>query len=359
MESELGRTILIFFISTFTTILLIPLVNKIGLIFNILDIPEKRKQHKKPIVRIGGFAIIISFLVSFILIKNILVLDIETIEDPFNSIFIILISLFFILGLIDDIVHLSAIKRLIIQFLIASLAFFIGINIGTIDLQLFNTNIIINFPVFIKFLITVVWLTGITNAINWLDGLDGLASGITIIIALTISLIAFENNYISISLLSIALAGSNLGFLIFNYYPSKILMGDCGSYFSGFTIASLSLMSTKIVNSSSNIFSFETKFLITFFILALPILDMLKVILQRLSNKKSPFYPDRNHLHYLLIDSGLNHKTSVNMMYIICLFSCSLGLFFHDQKYWSLSLIFSIILILFLIIFTKKIKKLN
>ena len=109
------------------------------------------------------------------------------------------------------------------------------------------------------------------------------------------------------------------------------------------------------LNSSSLLISFLPQILILF----VPLVDMAYVIFIRLANGNSPFYPDRNHLHYLLIDSGLNHKTSVNMMYIICLFSCSLGLFFHNQKYWNVTLVFSIILILFLLIFTKKVKKIN
>ena len=290
MEFGWGISLLIFFISALISIFLTPLVSKFGLKFNILDFPGERKQHKKPIVRIGGIAILISYLISIFLIKYTFGLEIEAINNFNQTIFFLLSILFFSIGFLDDLLHLSPFKRLIIQILISSIAFTIGIDIGKIEIQLFDKIFSYDLPTILNYLLTIIWLAGITNAINWLDGLDGLAAGLNIIISIALSLISYENNHLELSIIAIALAGANLGFLMFNYYPSKILMGDCGSYFNGFTIACLSLMSTKVAISSDNPLLIKPQFLIAFIILSLPIIDMFKVILQRIINKKSPFF---------------------------------------------------------------------
>ena len=182
---------------------------------------------------------------------------------------------------------------------------------------------------------------GVTNAINWLDGLDGLASGVSSVSFLGIGIIALNNNNILIAILSAILAGSCVGFLSLNSHPAKIFMGDSGSFLIGFSLASLSLMGCT--NYENNI-----DFIPVLIILLIPILDMIQVIFGRLIQRKSPFFADRSHLHYKLIDLGFSQKqifflyfsistilllsytctTKINLSYNLLIINFILNLFF-------------------------------
>ena len=153
---------------------------------------------------------------------------------------------FFLIGVFDDIFSLSPLKRLFLVLFWPIFAWNLGINFNNIDISFLNlgfANIIL--PNYLSLIITLIWLVGVTNAINWIDGLDGLASGCSGIMALTFGIIAIQNNNYEYALISFALAGASFGFLNFNFKPAKILMGDGGTYFLGFTLACLSLIVLK------------------------------------------------------------------------------------------------------------------
>ena len=347
----------LFFASASLTIFIIPFVKKLGSKLKILDFPGFRKQHQNPIVRIGGLAITVDFFLSVLIIKLFLGLDINIINPSYEWILYFSLISYFALGFIDDILNLNPFIRLIIQLCISGLISILGINVENFYIESSQFIININIPIFLSFLFTIFWLTGVTNAINWFDGLDGLAAGVVFIISLTLTLIFLDQNFLFLSLLSISIAGSNLGFLIFNYHPAKLLMGDCGSYFIGFSIAILSLLASKEIYEINEIINYKTNFLIAFSLLILPVTDMFIVILRRLFKGNSPFLGDRNHLHHKLLDLGFNHKTTVNIIYSICLFTCCLSLFLHDEKYFNLLIISFYFMFFFILLNYRKIKK--
>ena len=168
-------------------------------------------------------------------------------------------------------------------------------------------------------IINILWFCGVINSINWIDGLDGLAAGISLIICFGLAFISIANGNLSIALLSIILAGSCLGFLKNNFYPAKIMMGDGGSYFLGTNIALLSFLAVAKSDGQINLF-------IPFTLLIVPILDMTYVIISRIQNKLSPFYPDRRHLHHRLINYGFSYKKTVCIIYLLNFIAVSLSI---------------------------------
>ena len=301
--------------------------------FNIVDKKEDRKRDFKNQVRLGGLAIIIPFYLSIFLSYLINNLNYQLLNINFGQFIplIILIILgsfsFYSLGLSDDLFSLSPFLRLAIQIVIVLILISCGL---ILDINTFfrKINISINNDLAYSFsiIMTVIFLVGVINSFNWIDGLDGLASGVTGIVSigyLTICLL--ESNSI-VAIFASSIAGACFGFLKYNFHPSKIIMGDGGSYFIGFINAIIGLMTicsnqdSKLINLSFDKmylnFSVEKLYLLLI-ILFLPIFDMFVVILRRISNGKSPFHPDRTHLHHLFFDKGLSQKRTVIFIYSI------------------------------------------
>jgi UDP-N-acetylmuramyl pentapeptide phosphotransferase/UDP-N-acetylglucosamine-1-phosphate transferase len=178
---------------------------------------------------------------------------------------------------------------------------------------------VLRLPPLLSLVATVIWLAGITNAINWLDGLDGLAAGVSGIAAVALLSVSFSLQQPAAGLLAAALAGACLGFLRHNFNPARIFMGDGGSYFLGFALASIS-----IVGPAKGLTS--VSLLLPLLILSLPLADMSAVIMGRLREGRSPFYPDRRHLHHRLLRSGLSHRRTVLMIYAFTQWLAALAL---------------------------------
>jgi len=166
---------------------------------------------------------------------------------------------------------------------------------------------------------TVIWLVGITNAINWLDGLDGLAAGVAGIAAVGLVSVSFSLHQVAAGFLAAALAGCCLGFLPHNFNPARIFMGDGGSYFIGFTLAAIS-----IVGPAKGLTT--VSLLLPLLILSLPLADMSAVIMGRLREGRSPFYPDRRHLHHRLLRAGFSHRKTVLLIYVFTQWLAALAL---------------------------------
>ncbi len=294
-----------------------PLIRNIGYKFNVLDIPNSRKIHKSPIVRIGGLTIFLTFLIFifayFIVFKN---SDIYIIESK-NILLIIVGSIsYFILGLHDDIYKSSPKLRLIIQFLIAFSVSSLGLNLSNLSLYLpFLGHIELTLPLFWTHFFTCFWIVGITNAINWLDGLDGLAAGYSFFVSLAIFVTSIIlGNSEGIIIFSI-FSGSLIGFLIRNFKPAFYIMGDCGSYFLGF------ILSTGTIYFSSNGLENPVPFLYIVALFSLPIFDMIYVILSRIIKKLNPLKPDANHIHHRMIRANISYKYIIFLIYSYCIFS--------------------------------------
>jgi UDP-GlcNAc:undecaprenyl-phosphate GlcNAc-1-phosphate transferase len=305
------------------TALIVPLVRRLGLRWGLTDQPDPRKQHTKPMVRLGGVGIVAGFSLALTLTWALGGFA----ELPVSKDTAIWTTLagslcYFVIGLADDLFALPPLPRLVGQVAVATVVWGEGVRIGTIELPFSlggaSTPVLV-LPEPLSLLATVIWLAGITNAINWLDGLDGLAAGVSGIAAVGLLSVSFSLHQPAAGLLAAALAGACLGFLRHNFNPARIFMGDGGSYFLGFALAAIS-----IVGPAKGITS--VSLLLPLLILSLPLADMSAVIMGRLSEGHSPFYPDRRHLHHRLLRAGFSHRRTVVLIYAFTQWLASLAL---------------------------------
>ncbi|MCX7871190.1 MAG: undecaprenyl/decaprenyl-phosphate alpha-N-acetylglucosaminyl 1-phosphate transferase [bacterium] len=311
---------MLIYISVFLTSLLIcflitPVIINIAKRYNIVDKPDIRKIHKEPIPRIGGLAIIISIIfTSFFYLTTLYIFDpnflvLKYFKYKFTQILGLVISFLVILitGILDDIKDLSAKKKLIIQLLVGNILFFTGTKV---DFFIFPSDTILNN--IINYIFTVLWVVGLMNAINLLDGLDGLLSGVSFIISITLGVLAIAKGQTVLAIIIFSLSGALLGFLRYNFNPAKIFLGDTGSLFIGLFMSVISIL---------GYFKKATfiSFVIPILIFALPILDTILAIIRRALKKQPIFKPDKEHLHHLLLKSGLSQKQTVTIFYIITL----------------------------------------
>ncbi|MEM8809114.1 MAG: MraY family glycosyltransferase [Cyanobacteria bacterium P01_G01_bin.38] len=329
MPSQL-YPLLTFTLSALIVLTLTPIVRKLGLSSGRVDMPGGRKVHKTPMVRLGGVSIFIGTVVALLTVWRLGgFVDIQ--GNPLNpvdeyEIWGVTIGgvAFFLIGLMDDLFGLSAISRLIMQAIVAALAWQVGVNIEFLSIPGFGIVQLADYWVSLP--ITVVWLVGMANAINWIDGLDGLAAGVSGIAAIVMMIVALFMNQPAAALVAAALAGGALGFLRYNFNPAQIFMGDGGAYFMGFTLAGVGVIGlVKGVTTAAVLFPSLV------LILAVPILDMSAVILARLRRGLSPFVADKRHLHHRLLNAGLSHRFTVLFIYALTLWAGSLALAFSGM----------------------------
>jgi len=317
--------LLAFAVSCGVVLISTPLIRKLGLMTGFVDKPGARKVHDRPMVRLGGVSIFIGSTLALLLVWRLGgFLDaqgqiLQTTDE--YEIWGLTIGglLFFMIGLADDLLSLSALTRLLLQVIIASLVWSIGgvqINFLTVP---FQGVVELSEP--LSWLVTIVWLVGMTNAINWIDGLDGLAAGVSGIAAVIMLFVSLFAQQPAAALIAASLAGGTLGFLRYNFNPAQIFMGDGGSYYLGFTLAGVGIVG--LVKSTA-----VTAVLLPYIILAVPIVDMSAVILDRLRSGNSPFVADKRHLHHRLLNAGLSHRSTVLFIYVLTLWVGSVALVF-------------------------------
>ncbi len=285
-----------------------PVVKSLAFRVGAVDIPkDNRRMHDHPIPRMGGLAIFFGFILSVLIF---LPLTPELQGMLLGSVIIV------ILGILDDIFALPAMPKFIVQILAALVAVLHGNCIEFLsNPNIFSSELYWELG-WLKIPITVLWIVGITNAVNLIDGLDGLACGVSTISSMTLLVIALIVAEPDVALLMGALSGACIGFLPYNLNPAKIFMGDTGSTFLGFILAVVSIQ---------GLFKFYAiiSFAVPFLMLGLPIFDTCFAILRRVSHGQSPMSPDRGHIHHRLIDMGFSQKQAVAVLYII---SAILGL---------------------------------
>lgn len=279
-----------------TSLIITPFVKKFALRIGATDQPNQRKVHEKVMPRLGGLAIFISFIIGFFILSP---SNKAAIPILIGSIIIIII------GVLDDKYQLSARVKLIGQLLAASVVVFNGITVEYVNL-LFGGKL--EFGLF-SIPLTIIWIVGITNAINLIDGLDGLAAGVSSIALVSLTGMAILKGDIFVVSICLILLGSTLGFLVHNFYPAKIFMGDTGALFLGFMIAVLSLLGFKNVTLFSLI--------VPVIILGVPISDTFFAIVRRVVNKNPISEPDKSHLHHCLLRLGYSHRQTVLIIYAI------------------------------------------
>ena len=285
-----------------------PVVKSLAFRVGAVDVPkDNRRMHNHPIPRMGGLAIFFGFLLSVLIYVEI---------TPQLAGMLLGGVIIVVLGIFDDIYALGPRFKLAVQIAAALVA----VPSGNVIEVLSNPNIFsshlwwelgwLSYPV------TAIWIVAITNAVNLIDGLDGLACGVSTISSLTMLVISLAVADGPVAVVMAALAGGCIGFLPYNLNPAKIFMGDTGSTFLGFILAVMSIQ---------GLFKFYTiiSFAVPFLMLGLPIFDTCFAFIRRIANGQSPMHPDRSHVHHRLIDMGFNQKQAVAVLYII---SAILGL---------------------------------
>lgn len=320
--------LLAFAISAIVVLILTPIVKKAGLASGRVDLPGDRKVHSQPMVRLGGvsifFGVLIALLITWASGGFIDTDGLPLKPEAEYAVWGVTIGglAFFLIGLIDDLFGLSAISRLIVQAMVAAIAWNVGVAIDFLTLPMIGITAL---PDWLSLLVTIVWLVGMANAINWIDGLDGLAAGVSGIAAVLMLVVSLYMGQPAAALIAAALAGGAIAFLKYNFNPAQIFMGDGGAYFIGFTLAGVGVIG--LVKSVTTV-----AVLLPSLILAVPILDMSTVILLRLRRGLSPFVADKRHLHHRLLNAGFSHRFTVLFIYALALWVGSLAVAFSGLR---------------------------
>lgn len=287
-----------FVVPLIISFLIVPISKQVGFKLGIYAQENNRTVHHGKIVRMGGVSIYLAFIISMAIFMKA--------DTTLNG---ILLGGFvvFMGGLIDDIFNIRPLYKLFFEIAGALIAILYGNNLLSVIYLPFN--IVISNPI-ITFIISFFWIIGITNAINLIDGLDGLSSGISFIVLVTIGLLGFFLQRRDICIISLILCGSILGFLPYNFHPASIFMGDCGALFLGYILACIGLL------------GFKTTAVITLgfpiLVLFIPISDTLVSIIRRVLKHKKISEADKGHLHHVLMyKMNLGHKNTVLVLYLV------------------------------------------
>ncbi len=296
--------IVAFLISFSATPTVIALANRI----KAIDVPkDARRVHKKPIPLIGGLAIFYGFIISVMCFA---VIDYETMGILIGSVIMVTV------GVIDDMHDLNAKIKLLFQIIAALIVVYFGVDIEYVanPLSKWFGPAYINLGMW-SIPLTVIWIVGVTNAVNLIDGLDGLAVGVSSIASVTLLSLTFVSKNLNVAIVAAALAGAGFGFLPYNFHPAKIFMGDTGSTFLGFVLACISVQGIMKMYALISV-------AVPVLILGLPIFDTLFAIIRRALTGKPIMSPDRGHLHHRLLDMGFSQRQTVTILYTLTSILC-------------------------------------
>ncbi len=296
-------------------LLLTPAIRAILRRRGIVDAPNQRRVNTSPVPRGGGLAVVLAFLAiagGLTIFRD----RIEGMPSPSGLGTGDLVAVFgggavaALIGAVDDLFDLRARWQLLGQLLLAVVAVALGLGVRVIS-NPFGPEVIAFWAPF-SMAFTIVWIVGMLNSMNFIDGLDGLSTGIALIAALTLGVLSLTGDPPQpyVALLCVVLAGALLGFLRFNFQPASIFQGTAGIMFVGYILAVLAILGTA-------------KVVVALLVLGVPIIDTFWVIVRRLLAGRSPFTPDRGHIHHRLLDVGLGHRGTVLLIYAIC---ASLGI---------------------------------
>lgn len=301
----------VFMVAFAITYLLTPVVRSFARRVGVVDLPGERKVHEFPVPRLGGLAIYAGFLLTLIFALVILYLRSSNVD--YFSVFAVILgcTLILIVGILDDIKSLPAFLKFSVQIVVAAIVVVLGVRIGFVSNPF--TGGIYSLSNWIVFPFTVLWIVGITNAINLIDGLDGLAVGISAISAGSLFIVALRTHQIGAAIMLLALFGASLAFLRYNFYPASMFLGDSGSYLLGFILATASV--AGVLKSTLLI-----ALMVPILILGVPIYDTISVIIRRLIARQKIFQADMRHIHHQMLRAGFSHRKVVLAIYGICIF---------------------------------------
>lgn len=322
-------------ISYLLGVFIVPLVISFSKKKGLVDEPGERKIHEHPVSRLGGVSIWISTMLTFLLL---VVLSFYPKGSLLSGI-LLGGSLMFFLGLVDDIYCLNAKFKLFIQICIATIVFLLGIRIDTIY-NPFGELIQLNFIT--SYVLTTLWIVGISNAVNFIDGIDGLAGSIITISSVTLGVISLTMAPTNVSsLIAFILAGSMLAFLTYNFNPAKIFMGDSGALFGGFMLSVLSI--------TGLMYKDNVAMYLPLLVLSVPIIDITFSSLRRIAKGSSPFVADSEHIHHKLLHVGFTQNKTVLVLALVAIVSGALASLVINTailKYFLYAVAVSVILLL-------------
>jgi UDP-GlcNAc:undecaprenyl-phosphate/decaprenyl-phosphate GlcNAc-1-phosphate transferase len=342
----LPAIILGFFLAGAITLAATPIVRRYAIRFGMVDRPEARRVNERAIARGGGVAILLGFvIVAAALIFMNSVVGLHFVDRPQivkrPQILALLGGAVVAagIGLLDDWLQLRARWQFIGQFVLAGGAVALGVAVTSINNPLVADGTMA-IPGLIGIVATVIWIVGMINSVNFIDGLDGLSSGIALIAALTLGVISLTADPVEpyVAMFCFALAGALFGFLRWNFHPASIFAGTSGIMLVGYSLAVLSILGAA-------------KVAVAALVLGVPIMDTFWIIVRRTASGRSPFAPDRGHIHHRLLDMGLSHRNTVLVIYGVCIVLAvlSLTLSGRGQIYAFLGLVVIFGLALFLI----------
>ncbi len=338
MAHNWGLYIVAFSVAFVISLVFTPVAKKLSIQLGAIDYPRARSVHKEPIPRMGGLAIVFGFMITLIAVlpftKDVLVT--QMVGLAVGALIIVFV------GIIDDIYTLGAKLKLCFQVIAAFIVVFSGTRINVVFWP-FNTD----FQAF-SIPITMIWIVGLTNAVNLIDGLDGLAAGVSSIGAFCLMILCIITGSELAVVLTAAIAGSCMGFLPRNFSPAEIFMGDTGATFLGYVFA---------VSSIIGVFKGYTllAIFIAVFSLGLPILDTLFAMFRRVViERKSFMQADRGHLHHKLIDSGYSQKQTVVILYGLSFLSACIAILIAVRDFRAVMTVAVFVFVLSLIVYVYK-----
>lgn len=328
MQSYLLAFGLIFAMSLVLSIALAPLAQRLGLQLGLADRPGGRRQHQGVIPRLGGIAIYVGFtvavLATLLLPQSWLPPRLDPNELRRLTGLLIGTTAVFLFGLLDDWRQFPSRPQYVAQFLSSLIAIAFIIFIERVNNPFGAGQIVFPWPV--VWALTIFWFMGMINTVNWLDGLDGLAAGVSAIVAAFIALHMIQEGQYSVALLPVALLGATLGFLPFNFHPARTFMGSNGSYFLGWAVAALGIIGGAKVAT-------------VLLAMGLPILDVAWLIYNRWRHGGTPRFNGRDHLHHRLLDIGFTQRQIVLGYYAFCGLFGALALLLENRLYKLIALI--------------------
>lgn len=330
----------VFLLSLVLCILFIPLARFISHVFNIVDHPSQRKIHTAPMPRTGGFAMFFSFIVTIILglflfevlNRQFFYLPSDTADFLFSHyarlktvipvlrIVMLAATTVFLLGLWDDLHPLNSRKKLLIEILVAFILWWGGIRM----------SLFIDAPI-LSLILTIAWIVGITNSFNLLDNMDGLSAGVAFVISCMFFVSCFRGGQFFVSLILALMMGITAGFLIFNFPPAKIFMGDAGSLFIGLVLASISLIATYYRYDDRS----KIVIVMPLLLFAVPIFDTFSVMWIRLKERRSILAADKKHFSHRLTSLGMTQKQAVLFIYLATLCLGAGAIVLKDLTLWG------------------------
>ncbi len=325
-----------FLLALLVALIATPAVIELAAKTGAMDAPDARKVHKGPMPRIGGLAIYVGFMAAMAFMLDFAQLPAEIANGMVGL--LLGATIIVIIGLIDDYKNLPAKVKLVGQILAACVVVYFDVRIDVIT-DPFGDYLYLEY---LAAPATIFWIVGLTNTVNLIDGLDGLAAGVSTIASITIMLVALQENVMIVALVTASLAGAALGFLKYNFNPARIFMGDTGSMFLGFVLATISVIGA--VKCTATI-----ALIVPILALGLPIMDTTFAIIRRYRGGVPIFKPDKGHLHHRLLDLGFSQRQAVLLMYVIsALLGLSAVVLNEVSGGMSIAIVLCVLLVVFL-----------